>query len=367
MSDQSENRIDDDLLGKYLAGETDAAESERVRRWLDQDNSERQEFDRFERIWETAGQLSEQTRSGSIPVDTNAAWQKMRTKMRPAVGEEPNPVTTPAVAPEPVIKPLPVNPVQTARTPRWWQSPVWAVAAMAVLLSGLMYFFLREPEAVPVAQLATVTDEEKIEKILPDGSTVLLNKGSKLTYPEKFADDSREVQLVGEAFFDVKPDPSKPFRIHVQNTTVQVLGTSFSIRAYTADVSVAVRTGKVKFSTKNRELTLVKNEQASFDAKKDTLIKALRFNANVLTFKTGLLVFEKEPLSNVVKTLNEVYHADIHLANEQLGRSPFTSNFFEDDSLDHVLRTTAEAMNLCIRRDRSRVILDSSPDGKPCQ
>ncbi|KAA9357026.1 FecR family protein [Larkinella humicola] len=369
MPDQPENRIDDDLLGKFLAGETDAAESERVQRWLDQDNSERQEFDRFERIWDTAGKLSQKAQPPSIPVNTDAAWQKMRGKMRSSSETEDKRTPTKPVEapPEPVIKPLPVTPIRSNRTRSWWQSPVWAVAATVVLLSGLLWFFTKETETVPVAQVAAVTADQKIEKILPDGSRVLLNRDSKLTYPESFAGDSREVELTGEAFFDVKPDPTKPFRIQVRNTTVQVLGTSFSIRAYTADVRVAVRTGKVKFSTKAKEVTLVKDEQAVFDAKKDTLIKALRFDANAMAFKTGRLVFDREPLSKIVETLNEVYHADIHLADERLGRCEFTSTLaFENEKLEKVLSITAEAMDLLIKRDGNRITLEGKA-GYECQ
>ncbi|GAB3325873.1 FecR family protein [Larkinella ripae] len=361
MPDQPENRIDDDLLGKYLAGETDAAESERVRRWLNQENAERQEFDRFERIWNTAGQLKPKTDSPAIPVNTDAAWQKMRSKMRTASAPGAEVAAPEPPGPEPIVKPLPVAPVH--RKASWWQSPVWAVAAMAVLLSGLLWFFLKEPGRVPVAQLAAVSKDQKIEKLLPDGSTVLLNKDSKLTYPERFADNSREVELTGEAFFDVKPDPSKPFRIHVRNTTVQVLGTSFSIRAYSPDVRVAVRTGKVKFSAHDKEVTLVKNEQATFKAANDTLIRALKLDANAMTFRTGQYNFEVEPLSKIIETLNEVYHVDIHLANEQLGRCPFTMSF-GTENLEFVLKLTEETTGLHIRKDGDRLILDGKP---PCQ
>ncbi|GAB3900695.1 hypothetical protein GCM10028803_24050 [Larkinella knui] len=359
MPDQPENRIDDDLLGKFLAGETDAAESERVRRWLDQDNSERQEFDRFEKIWNTAGKVGPKTDPASIPVNTDAAWQKMRGKIRTQAATAVDPTPADSI-PEPVIKPLPVQPVHTHRTTTWWQSPVWAVAATVVLLSGLLWFFRKETQTVPVVQVAAVTSTDKIEKILPDGSRVLLNRDSKLTYPESFADDSREVSLVGEAYFDVKPDPEKPFRIHVRNTTVQVLGTSFSIRSYTADVRVAVRTGKVKFSAKDKEVTLIKDQQAVFYAKKDTIIKAPRFDANSMAFQTGRLVFEREPMSKVVETLNEVYHADIHLANAELGNCLY-SGTFKNENLEYVLKTTEEAMNLRSRREGNRIILDGGP------
>ncbi|WP_128543967.1 FecR family protein [Larkinella soli] len=344
MADQPENRIDDNLLGKFLAGETDTAESERVRHWLSQGETEQQEFGRFEKIWETAGEVAQKA-----PVDTDAAWMKMKSRMQPA-----------SAAPgrtEAAVKPLPTVP----RRNEW--TMVWRVAAAVVLLSGLMWFFLKETETKPAEQLAVAGTTGKIEKILPDGTRVLLNKNSRLTYPESFAADRREVTLTGEAFFEVTPDAARPFRIRARNTTVQVLGTSFSVQAYNADVKVAVRTGKVKFSARDKAVTLEKNEQAAFLAKSDTILKAPRVDTNIWSFKTGRLEFDNEPLREVIQTINQVYHADVRLGNNRLGNCPIDVVFDEKDSLDYVIQITAETMNLKTRREGSRWILD----GTACQ
>ncbi|HLI93476.1 MAG TPA: FecR domain-containing protein, partial [Puia sp.] len=68
--------------------------------------------------------------------------------------------------------------------------------------------------------------------VLPDGSKVLLNAGSVLKYPPRFMSSDRQVELTGDAFFDVKPNPKSPFRVQIRNGEVEVLGTYFEIMAY---------------------------------------------------------------------------------------------------------------------------------------
>ena len=70
---------------------------------------------------------------------------------------------------------------------------------------------------------------------LPDGSTVWLNAGSKLTYTKDFGKEIREVTLIGEAFFDVTKMKEKPFIIHTSSINIKVLGTAFNVKAYPED------------------------------------------------------------------------------------------------------------------------------------
>ena len=357
-----ENPINDALLAKYLAGETDALESEQVRRWLAGGDFARQEFSRFERIWHTVGTLDRPAPETEVPVDTDAAWQKMKSRMKSpptsstpemfiATLRTPEP-TVPPARPEAVVRPLPAAPRRNAWT-------YWSAAAVVLLALGFGWFFWREQASQPVPQLAVTTADGKIEKILPDGSRVYLNRNSRLSYPETFASDSREVTLTGEAFFDVRPDAARPFRIRAGQTTVQVLGTSFSIRAYDANVRVAVRTGKVLVKAKQKEVTLVKNEQAAFDADRDTLLKSTSDVANAFVFKTGVLSFSNDRLADVVQTLNETYQADIQLSSARLANCRLTARF-ENEKLDHVLAVAAESLRLRIRRNGSRTYLEGS-------
>ncbi len=141
----------------------------------------------------------------------------------------------------------------------WWGK----VAAAAVVALGIGVWFWstfvpNTPATVATLPLNTTTTKNaKVEVInntnsdytasLPDGSTVVLKKGSKVSFIEKFVGDKREVFLTGEGFFNVVRNPAQPFYVYANGLVTRVLGTSFTVRAYAKDkeVIVAVKTGKV--------------------------------------------------------------------------------------------------------------------------
>ena len=357
MADQQP--IDDALLGKFLAGETDSAETARVRQWLASRPSSSEpshdDFEKFERIWEAAGDQSATSPSGST-VDTNAAWKKVQQKIRTV---DRKPITKS----EPIVKPLPVQ-RSDRRIGR--DQPIWRVAAFLALVAGMGWLTFRLQfmgQDHPARNMVTLTtNEQKISKILPDGTRILLNRHSTLRYPATFDDERRDVTLTGEAFFDVTPDSTRPFRIQARKNVVQVLGTSFSVRAYDANVSVAVQTGKVRFSGGKKAVLLTRNQQATFEASADTMRRTVLLSPNAFAYKTGQLVFDKEPLRDVVQAINQVYNANVRLANAQLGNCRLTTRF-DKTSLETVLAVTAETLGLRVRHEGKQVILE----GTGCQ
>ena len=110
---------------------------------------------------------------------------------------------------------------------------------------------------------------QKLTFDLPDGSIVKLNSGSKLIFPKTFNEDHRKVTLIGEAFFDVRRDTSRPFEIVSEQLYVKVLGTSFNVKAYPNDKenNVAVKSGKVEVRTlsNSNSAILNKSEMAVFN------------------------------------------------------------------------------------------------------
>src|SRR5690606_6204958 len=92
---------------------------------------------------------------------------------------------------------------------------------------------------------------------LPDGSTVLLNDDSELSYSLPFDDGPREVTLKGEAFFDIIHDNNKPFIVRTGNISTNVLGTAFNINARNRNVVVTVERGLVQVSDETQALSLV--------------------------------------------------------------------------------------------------------------
>lgn len=203
------------------------------------------------------------------------------------------------------------------------------------------------------------TTDKPLNKTLPDGTKILLNRRSTLRYPAHFAANHRDVTLTGEAYFDVVPDAKRPFRIRARQTTVQVLGTSFTVRAYEARVSVAVRAGKVRFASPRNAVLLTQNQQAAFVPSADTVRRLGPLAPNVFAYKTGQLVFDNQPLGEVVQTINEVYNADVRLGNAQLGNCRLTTRF-DHAPLEAVVAVTAETLGLRFRRVGGRVMLDGT-------
>lgn len=336
----NQDLMDDGLLGKYLAGETNEAETEQVQQWLlrrDSSNGEthQREFERLQQIWETSTLL----KSPAAPVNTEAAWQKLKSQF-----------TIPTVEPISIESETRVLPLK--------RKNFWPAAAAILVIFGLSWFMFTSLGKDKLL-VATAT-EQTFEQRLPDGSTVVLNRGSQLTYPENFEKGQRVVQLRGEGFFDITPNPSQPFIIEANGTTVRVVGTSFSVRAYDANVRVAVRTGKVLFTAMKKEVALVKNQQASFDSASHTIETTAHLNSNIFAYKTGKLIFEKTPLSEVVQTLNEVYHADIQLLNERIRDCQLNVPFDTNESLDTILKVIADSFQLQIRRNGHQITLDGN-------
>ena len=136
---------------------------------------------------------------------------------------------------------------------------IFSLSALAVLLVSIFVVQNGRVQAVnattsrPLSQVTTKPGS-KTQVQLPDGSTVWLNAASNLTYDKEFGKNLREVNLVGEAFFDVVKDPAHPFIIHTKVIDVKVLGTQFNVRSYANDATTetSLIRGSVEVTVKNR-------------------------------------------------------------------------------------------------------------------
>jgi len=164
------------------------------------------------------------------------------------------------------------------------------------------------------------------ELLLPDGTKVFLNAGSRLVYPEIFVGKTREVFLVGEAFFDVKRDEDHPFIVQVDELRIRVLGTKFNLSAYPADnvVETVLAEGKVLMEQNNaglfdKAIEMVPNQLASFDrTTKKTIIKTVDTD-NFILWTAGMLKFESTDLNRITKRLERYYNIRFQFSDPMLG------------------------------------------------
>jgi len=139
-------------------------------------------------------------------------------------------------------------------------------ASIIVLLSVGFGIFKLVQTNLQMNNLQTAYNQSEV--LLADGTMIYLNGNSSLVYPIQFKKKNRSVKLVGEAYFDVKPDKKRPFIIETENARIQVLGTSFNVKSsdLDGDVEVLVSSGKVRLQNiqnPEQELILVKGEFAS--------------------------------------------------------------------------------------------------------
>jgi hypothetical protein len=189
--------------------------------------------------------------------------------------------------------------------------------------------------------------------LLPDGSKVQLNAGSRLVYPEVFKDKAREVLLVGEAFFDVVHDAEHPFVVQTTGIRVQVLGTRFNVSAYPADktIETVLTEGKVRLEKNNagifsESIELKPNELASFNkSTRETLVSEVD-PENYILWKNGLFKFESTDLSRVVKKLERYYNIHFHYKDPVLGTIRISGKLELGENCDEIVNRIAIAASV---------------------
>lgn len=200
---------------------------------------------------------------------------------------------------------------------------------------------------------------------LDDQSIVVLQPGSQLQYPEHFKKGVREVDLVGEAFFEVKKDPDRPFLVYTDEIVTRVLGTSFTVRNYPADVRVSVKTGKVSVlkdtNTDDVQETngavegviLTPNQQVVYARQAKKMTKSLVEDPNVLTpVAKQEFEFIDTSVSAVFQSIKDAYGVEIVYDEQVLANCHLTASL-TDVSLHDKLSLICKAI------DATYAIIDS--------
>ena len=160
----------------------------------------------------------------------------------------------------------------------------------------------------------SVSFGEKRTFYLPDGTTVMLNSGSELTYPNSFDQETdRTVELHGEGFFVVARDIKKPFRVHTGSYLTTALGTSFNISSNQEKVQVALVTGKVKVSRGKSSVLLAPGEMADCNLVVGDINKKAYDAEAVLGWKEGTIKFQSSNIGEVSELLEHWYGIKVRI------------------------------------------------------
>lgn len=300
-------------MAKYLANELSEEERNEFETQLVDNESVKNEFEDYLNLW------AESAPASGMSFDKSKAWS--------AVSRQTGTQTR-------------VVPME--RKPKYTLLKI-AATLLIVLTAG---YFLSESGRINVSSLISTSDLSEIsteaemkEVNLPDGSVVKLNANSKLTYAEGFGETHRNIALSGGANFDVQRNEALPFVIEANNGQVEVLGTSFDVKAYDGkDVELNVTEGTVKFSSVNdQSQTEVVNagEMAMLSGDGSSIERGAVVDQNYAAWWTRKLVFENTPFEKVVKNLEETYWVEIDYSDALINCDLTAS--FDNQSLDGVL------------------------------
>jgi len=217
------------------------------------------------------------------------------------------------------------------------------IAASVIFVSLISYVGWRVLKQPTIESIAITTP---FDVILPDGTFVHLEAGSTIRYPKNFSDKDRRVTLIGDAFFDVAKDPSRPFTITCGELETRVLGTSFSIDSQpSGDVTVVVAHGRVALSSGKAHVVLVPHERGIFSHAENTISKS-RVDSmvwNSLVASHYSLNFNDVRFSDVLHTLEVRFEVTFTLENKLLGDCRLTANL-SGQSLDTVLDLASKSL-----------------------
>ena len=218
-----------------------------------------------------------------------------------------------------------------------------AILLLPLLVAGgLVYSYLGNNGKTTTDRLVSSTIYAplgaRVSFNLPDGTTGMLNSGSRLSYSLPF-NNNRQVSLEGEAWLEVIRNENHPFEISTGNSTVKVLGTNFNVSAYPAEnyVEVVLQQGKVEFqdNSGDEKVTMLPSERLIFQ--NGNINKSVTDPAKYNAWTEGKLVFRGDPMSEVVRRIERWYNVNVTIADIELEKYSFRATF-EDDKLEDVLQ-----------------------------
>ena len=234
----------------------------------------------------------------------------------------------------------------------------------AVLILGLItttVILYNTPEKLQyagVVETVTTPYGARTNFKLPDGSEVWLNSGSTISFPKQYA-AIRNVELTGQAYFKVLKD-GKPFIVKTRLGAIEVMGTSFDVKAYTDETfQTTLVEGSVKVSNNINQLETLKPGQQS------AITPANKFSIDEVntelstSWREGRLIFVNEPFANVAKALERWYNVKIELQGEKLKKLGYTGTI-EMETFVEVLELINATTSIKYKFDKNTRILKIS-------
>lgn len=296
------------LAEKYFAGDITEVEISELAGWI-RNNAQLAGW------WEKEFEKS--------AADINPALRdKMFARIKMEVLKESSGISESRTPQQPAVK----------RTPGKALIPAWARWAAMICIPICIAFFTYNILSIsnadqPRSPFIVKADKgDKATVVLPDGTDVILNSASQLSYLSDFGRNERRVQLEGEGYFKVAHDTRRTFIVQVGELEVKVMGTVFNVCAYSndQDVTVVLLEGKVGIHTPSTSTTLSPGEKINYNKSTRKLSTEKVYPDDYVSWTKGNLYFQNESLENIMKALSRVYNVTIRIDSPKISEERFT-------------------------------------------
>ena len=237
-------------------------------------------------------------------------------------------------------------------------------ASIIVILSCGLLWKEYQYSTIPLAlQSVTVPPGQRAQITLADGTTVWLNAQSTLKYDKDFGLKNRDVQLDGEAYFEVAHDKKLPFYVNTDMNKIGVVGTRFNVCAYSGTdfFEAALVEGVIDIYEHNGVKPIVRMQPDEIFYAADGKYKRSRMRSDdFLRWKEGLYCFDDTPLDDLLSRLEKYYNVKFIVKNKEVLNYKCTGKFKEQDGVEHVLRVIQKdnPFKYTVQEDGKTIIIE---------
>jgi len=211
-----------------------------------------------------------------------------------------------------------------------------------ILIEGFRYqdkneLAVTKPEVQTISRVTGVG--EKLTLRMPDKTIITVNSQSEISFTSEYGKEERLVTLKGEAFFEISPDSLRPFRVVSNGITTTALGTAFNVFAREEQFKIALTEGKVSVNKAEQQVVLALGQMALWESKSSPKkgFSIENFNADeTISWKSGNLVFDREPLGEILNDLAVWYGVEMHI-DEEIDRKRKVIGTFANKNLKDIL------------------------------
>jgi len=328
-----------EMLAKYLSGEMSGVELSDFENEIAITEENKIRIEKMKKQWSAMKDYNEPQGP-----DTSKAWNKLHARLDD----------------EKLI------PTYFAGTKRRFMPLFLRTAAAILVLAGIgsvIYFQMNRKSAVEMVKLDTANETNTLVKTLDDGSVIYIAQNSSFSFPEKFENESRNVELKGEAFFDIASNPEKPFIIETDEAMIEVLGTAFNVKTQNGEgFELIVDRGKVKVTLKDDpshyELVVAGEKVKTI---KNNMVKTRHSADHANIWYKQRMHFKDESLHNIISVLNRNFNTTFVIAEKETGNRRLTVTF-NKETAETMTELICATLNLKSQNINGSVVLSENKE-----